>query len=246
MHGKYLPFAHGGGRTAFGAQAPEYPGRRGFSAGLKASENGNINPNSAAVLSENGLSIDNFSSRELDPDMLGKAYAIICMTDRQRDILMDMRWNILRRAGFSDIENNVFSFSDIAGYEIPDPFGKNLDCYRLTYQKIVGGMSALIEKLFPELREGATETKVEEEKKETESKSGKNGAEKTERKRTGKRWRKESEKAAGKTEKKSFKNRGSIGRGRQSCCEGGKENTCEENVCGQKEKINAQIEKILR
>ena len=157
----------------------------GFSPGLEGSENGNINPLSAGGLSENGLSIDNFSSRELDSDMLEKAYAIICMTDSQRDILMDMRWNVLRRAGFSEIENNVFSFSDIAGYEIPDPFGKDLDCYRLTYQKIVGGMSALIEKLFPELREGATEAKAEEEKKETESKSGKSGAKKTEEKKSG-------------------------------------------------------------
>ena len=185
-----------------------------FSAGLKASENGNINPNSAAVLSENGLSIDNFSSRELDPDMLGKAYAIICMTDSQRDILMDMRWNILRRAGFSDIENNVFSFSDIAGYEIPDPFGKNLDCYRLTYQKIVGGMSALIEYLFPELRVGATETKVEEEKKETESKSGKNGAEKTERKKNGEKdGEKKARKPRAKPRKRVSKTAGASGVG---------------------------------
>lgn len=204
MHGKYLPFAHGGGRTAFGAQAPEYPGRRGFFRRLKASENGNINPNSAAVLSENGLSIDNFSSRELDPDMLGKAYAIICMTDSQRDILMDMRWNILRRAGFSDIENNVFSFSDIAAMKFPDLSGKDLDCYRLTYQKIVGGMSALIEKLFPELREGATETKVEEEKKETESKSGKNGAEKRKEKRTRKKTEKRKRESRGQNREKEF------------------------------------------
>ncbi len=146
--------------------------------------------------------------------MLEKAYAIICMTDSQRDILMDMRWNILRRAGFSDIENNVFSFSDIAGYEIPDPFGKNLDCYRLTYQKIVGGMSALIEKLFPELREGATETKVEEEKKETESKSGKNGAEKTERKKNGEKdGEKKARKPRAKPRKRVSKTAGASGVG---------------------------------
>ncbi len=181
-----------------------------FSAGLKASENGNINPYSAAVLSENGLSIDNFSSRELDSDMLEKAYAIICMTDSQRDILMDMRWNVLRRAGFSEIENNVFSFSDIAGYEIPDPFGKDLDCYRLTYQKIVGGMSALIEKLFPELREGATEAKAEEEKKETESKSGKSGAKKTEEKKSGE---KKARKPRAKPRKRVSRTAGSSGTG---------------------------------
>ena len=34
-----------------------------FSAGLEPSKNGNINPHSAAVLSENGLSIENFAAR---------------------------------------------------------------------------------------------------------------------------------------------------------------------------------------
>ncbi len=109
-----------------------------FSAGLEPSKNGNINPHSAAVLSENGLSIENFASRALDEEMLTNAYAVICMTDSQRDILMDMRWNLLRRTGLSEIENNVYSFSDIAGYEIPDPFGRDKECYRLTYTKIAG------------------------------------------------------------------------------------------------------------
>lgn len=67
---------------------------------------------------------------------------------------MELRWNLLRKSGAAEIENNVYSFSDVAGYEIPDPFGRELDCYRFTYQKIEGGMSALIAKLFPEYSVG--------------------------------------------------------------------------------------------
>ena len=52
-----------------------------------------------------------------------------------------------------DFENNVFSFGEIAGYEVIDPYGKDLDCYRYVYELIKGGMSALIEKL--QLREVA-------------------------------------------------------------------------------------------
>ena len=135
-----------------------------FSAGLEPSKNGNINPHSAAVLSENGLSIENFASRALDEEMLTNAYAVICMTDSQRDILMDMRWNLLRRTGLSEIENNVYSFSDIAGYEIPDPFGRDKECYRLTYTKIAGGMAAIIAKLFPELSAAESAQAAEKEK----------------------------------------------------------------------------------
>lgn len=137
-----------------------------FSAGLEPSKNGNINPHSAAVLSENGLSIENFASRALDEEMLTNAYAVICMTDSQRDILMDMRWNLLRRTGLSEIENNVYSFSDIAGYEIPDPFGRDKECYRLTYTKIAGGMAAIIAKLFPELSAAESAQAAEKEKQE--------------------------------------------------------------------------------
>ena len=137
-----------------------------FSAGLEPSKNGSINPHSAAVLSENGLSIENFASRALDEEMLTNAYAVICMTDSQRDILMDMRWNLLRRTGLSEIENNVYSFSDIAGYEIPDPFGRDKECYRLTYTKIAGGMAAIIAKLFPELSAAESAQAAEKEKQE--------------------------------------------------------------------------------
>lgn len=121
-----------------------------LSAGIEATKKGNINPCSAAVLSENGLSLENFNSRLLEKEMLQTAYALICMTDSQRDLLMELRWKLLREAGFSEIENNVYSFSELAGYEIPDPFGRDIDCYRLTYRKLAEGMAAVIRKLFPE------------------------------------------------------------------------------------------------
>lgn len=118
-----------------------------LSAGIEATGKSNLNPKSAAVLSENGLSLENFNSRPLDRELLEGAYAIVCMTDGQRDILMDLRWSILRKAGFKEIENNVYSFSDFAGYEIPDPFGKDLDCYRQTFRNLAEGMSAIVSAL---------------------------------------------------------------------------------------------------
>lgn len=124
-----------------------------LSAGIEAAKKGNINPCSASVLSENGLSLENFNSRLLEKEMLQTAYALICMTDSQRDLLMELRWKLLREAGFAEIENNVYSFSELAGYEIPDPFGRDIDCYRLTYRKLAEGMSFVIQKLFPETEE---------------------------------------------------------------------------------------------
>lgn len=131
-----------------------------LSAGIEASGKSNLNPKSAAVLSENGLSLENFNSRILDRELLEEAYAIVCMTDAQRDILMDVRWNLLRRAGAAEIENNVYSFSDLAGYEIPDPFGRDIACYRQTYCKLTEGMSAIISALCVPKETAKEETKA--------------------------------------------------------------------------------------
>ena len=37
----------------------------------------------------------------------------------------------------------------MTGYEVLDPYGRDLDCYRYVYELIAGGMKALTEKLLP-------------------------------------------------------------------------------------------------
>ena len=69
------------------------------------------------------------------------------MTERHAEYLMDMRWNVLRKAGVKDIENNVYSFEQLAGYTVPDPYGREIDAYRYVYDLLEGGMYAIIEKL---------------------------------------------------------------------------------------------------
>ena len=135
----------------------------GFSAGIAARGNGeeNINLKSVSVLNENGLSVENFHARRLNRETLEGAFAIVCMTDEQRDFLMDLRWDTLRKEGKGgeEIENNVYSFSDLCGYQIPDPYGKDLDAYRETFRLISAAMPPLFSKFFPE-----TEEKKEEQK----------------------------------------------------------------------------------
>ena len=122
-----------------------------YSAGISArgGDTENINEKSVAVLLENGLSVENFHARRLDAETLAEASHIVCMTDEQRDILMELRWSVLRKAGIEEIENTVLSFSDVCGYEIPDPYGGGLDAYRLTFDRINQAMPPLFEKLFP-------------------------------------------------------------------------------------------------
>ncbi|MBQ2701977.1 MAG: hypothetical protein IJF64_03210 [Clostridia bacterium] len=117
-----------------------------YSAGIKAVVGDTINPLAKQTLEENGLSAGEFSSTLLTDKILTEAFALVCMTEKQRELLMDMRWNALRKKGVDEIENNVYSFSEITGYEVFDPFGKDADCYRYVFGLLDAGMSALIEK----------------------------------------------------------------------------------------------------
>ena len=128
----------------------EVRGWKGFtvsSAGIAAKRGDKMNPKSQQALAENGLETEGFSAKKLTEKMIKDAYAIVCMTERQKEYLMDARWNAMRKAGVEEIENNVYSFYELAGYEVIDPYGKDVDCYRYVFGLLEGGMSALIEKL---------------------------------------------------------------------------------------------------
>ena len=120
------------------------------SAGIRAKRGDTMNEKSAQILMENGFDVSAFTSRKIDKRMLKDSLAIVCMTDAQRDTLMELRWKALRDAGVEEIENNVYSFADITGYQVLDPYGRDMDCYRYVFELIAGGMSALMEKIIPE------------------------------------------------------------------------------------------------
>ena len=117
------------------------------SAGIKAKRGDVINSKSAQVLQENGISSEGFTSTKLTDKIVREAFAIVCMTESQRDLLTDMRWNAFRKKGEEAQENNVHSFYEITGYEVLDPYGKDVDCYRYVYTLLSTGIDRLIEKL---------------------------------------------------------------------------------------------------
>ncbi len=140
------------------------------SAGTNAKKGDKINEKSAEILMDKGFDTLSFKAKSVDEKMLKQSLAIVCMTDAQRDMLMEMRWQVLRAAGEEEIENNVYSFSEITGYQIIDPYGKDMECYRYVYELIDGGMSALVQKLLP--------TEIQKKLKETTKKTTKRKEEK--------------------------------------------------------------------
>ncbi len=123
---------------------------KGFSvksAGIKAKKGEPINEKSAQALLENGLDAGEFTATRLTDKTLREAFVIVCMTAAQRDYLMERRWVALKKAGEEAIENNVYAFSDITGYEISDPYGKDIDCYRYVFNLLSTGVNLLTDRL---------------------------------------------------------------------------------------------------
>ncbi len=119
------------------------------SAGISVQDGATLNEKSAQTLKDKGFDEIVHTPKQIDAKLIVESLAIVCMTDKQRELLMDMRWQALRGVGEEEIENNVYSFSELAGYEILDPYGKDIDCYHYVFELLNGGMSALIEKILP-------------------------------------------------------------------------------------------------
>ena len=136
------------------------------SAGTLAGRSAGMNPHSLEVLSENGFYVWNFSSTQLTSEMILTAHAIVCMTNEQRDVVSYMRYKLL--SDQEDAENNVYAFSDFAGYEIPDPYGQGIESYRKTFSALLEGMPKIVEGLFPEEKKAETQPIEEKPEMETE------------------------------------------------------------------------------
>ena len=107
------------------------------SVGLEAGARGNLNEYTARVLADNGLSLENFVSRQVSENQLKTVYAFVCMTKSQKEEFCAL----YRR------KEGVYAFSELAGYDVPDPFGREIEDYRKTFSLLEKGMAAVLEKL---------------------------------------------------------------------------------------------------
>ena len=88
------------------------------SCGIHAEVGGTISLNSKTALEEVGIFESNFSPRQLTQKLIEKSTIVGCMTELQKKMLESC--------------GNVYCIKDLCGYDVPDPFGCNLDAYRIT------------------------------------------------------------------------------------------------------------------
>ena len=101
------------------------------SAGLRAEEGAPMSENSRLALEEAGIPApEAFKARRLTKKTVEEAYAVVCMTRQQA----------LSLGGAP----NVTSMADLAGIDIPDPYGQSADAYRRTLKTILACLPAVI------------------------------------------------------------------------------------------------------
>jgi protein-tyrosine phosphatase len=122
------------------------------SAGTEAAACECMHAYSLRTLINHGLSIENFVPSPLSAELLDGASAIVCMTEVQKQLTI---YHCTRLLG-EESKDKVYAFSDFCGYSIPDPYGQPIEAYENTYQALEGGMSALIDALFPKNTEKPT------------------------------------------------------------------------------------------
>lgn len=87
------------------------------SCGIQAEVGGCISPNSKTALHEVGISVDKFSPKQLTQKNISASTLVVCMTASQKQMLEDC--------------GNVVCVRDICGYDIPDPYGCDIQAYRV-------------------------------------------------------------------------------------------------------------------
>ena len=92
------------------------------SCGIHAEVGSTISVNSKIALQDVGITVENFKPRQLTQKLIESSTIVICMTESQKKML--------------EACGNVYCIKDMCGYDVPDPYGCNLDAYKVTRDAI--------------------------------------------------------------------------------------------------------------
>lgn len=111
---------------------------RAASAGLSAEDGMPMSCNAQQALTEAKIPFEkNFASKRLTEDALKEAYAVVCMTASQQTALQAYP--------------NVTSIPALCGKEVPDPYGREIDAYRVTLRLIRECLPRVIDRCCPKI-----------------------------------------------------------------------------------------------
>ena len=109
------------------------------SCGINAEVGGKIAQNSKLALSEIGISSDKFAPKQLNQKLIENSVLVITMTSSQKQIIEGC--------------GNVVCMKDICGYDVPDPYGGDLNTYKLTRNAIYNACEIIINNFISNYKE---------------------------------------------------------------------------------------------
>jgi protein-tyrosine-phosphatase len=104
------------------------------SCGINADVDGTISDNSRQALSEIGIDVQSFKPRQLNQKLIENSEVVITMTSLQKQML--------------DGCGNILCISEFCGYEICDPYGKDIFSYRLARHQIEQACERIIDEII--------------------------------------------------------------------------------------------------
>ena len=109
------------------------------SCGINAEVSGTISNNSRAALAEVGITVDTFVPKQLTQKIIAASTLVVCMTTAQKQML--------------EACGNVTCVRDICGYDIPDPYGRDIQAYRATRDALSSVCDHIIKNYINNYRE---------------------------------------------------------------------------------------------
>ena len=110
------------------------------SCGIQAEVGGTISPNSKTALAEAGIAVQKFVPRQLTQKLIEGSTIVICMTENQKQMLENC--------------GNVYCIKDMCGYDVPDPYGCNLDAYKVTRDALSRACDIIIKNYISQYKDG--------------------------------------------------------------------------------------------
>ena len=77
-----------------------------------------MSANSKTALQEAGITVSKFAPKQLTQKIIASSTLVVCMTASQKQMLEGC--------------GNVLCVKDICGFDIPDPYGMDIEAYRIT------------------------------------------------------------------------------------------------------------------
>jgi len=101
------------------------------SCGIHAEVGGTISENSRLALEEIGITEEDFSPKQLKQKYIESSVLVITMTPAQKQLLEGC--------------GNVVCMRDICGFDVPDPYGCDLEVYKKTRDTISAACKTIID-----------------------------------------------------------------------------------------------------